>query len=382
MKKFDVNSPFSVAAFAALAPVAAAVLLIMPLYVGAIIGSLSFEASKASFFASAEMAGMGLAAIPALYWVNKISWRVVARAALISIFVANLLSAVIDSFGTLLVLRFLAGLAGGSLMSVVMASIGQTAKPDRNFGLWIMSQLVFATIAFSLLPGFVASGGVDVIFSLIAVMAFVGLVATVRIPVGPCQGDATTKKPPTVLAAMTTTAIMGLIAVGAYYAGISSVWAFLQQVGIKAGISAQSIGASLAFSSLAGIAGAFAATVIGVAFGRWRPIVVGIGSLTMSIVIFAQYPTLTLFAIAAALFVFFWNFTIPFYLGSLATVDKTGALMVLSNAAIGLGISAGPLIAGLFLSPRDFSASHIVGALLLMMSASLIAKLSIRPRET
>lgn len=70
---------------------------------------------------------MSLATLPAWWWMSRLDWRRVALMAGVVFLTANLASAVVTQYETLLAARFIASLAGGTLMICASA-----ARPERR----------------------------------------------------------------------------------------------------------------------------------------------------------------------------------------------------------------------------------------------------------
>ena len=68
----------------------------------------------------------------------------------------------------------------------------------------------------------------------------------------------------------------------------------------------------------------------------------------------------------------FWNFALPYLLGSVASFDKTGRLMVLIPAAQSAGFAVGPILSGLFIVGTDYSVSALIGAGSFLLCAVIV----------
>ncbi len=72
---------------------------------------------------------MSLATLPAWWWMSRLDWRRVALMAGVVFLTANLASAVVTQYDTLLAARFLASLAGGTLMILCISCAAGDAEP-------------------------------------------------------------------------------------------------------------------------------------------------------------------------------------------------------------------------------------------------------------
>ena len=113
-----------------LAPIIAANVLVMPIYVGGLINFSGLTLNQALNVVSLEMWGMALAIFPTLLLLRIGSYKtIVSGALLLMTSIYLLISFAEPSYELLAVARFLGGLAAGSAMSVILAIIGQSEKP-------------------------------------------------------------------------------------------------------------------------------------------------------------------------------------------------------------------------------------------------------------
>lgn len=372
----DVNSFASVATIVCLAAFGSAILLEAPVLVGAMITQLGFSEAQAGYAMSADLGGMGLASLPALWWVRAVNWRVVALSAFGCMIVGNISTVFVDSFDLFMVIRLLTGTAAGTCMVLCITSIALMKDPDRVFGYMVVGNLVFQTIALAVLPRVIPLLGLGFAYASIAA-AMIGFVFLVRYL--PAHGkpsvqarDGIAQTNPVVL-----WAVLGLIAISMYYIGVTGVWAYLERIGDAAGFPATRVGDALAISSFTGLLGAALAAAVAAKFGRTLPVltghlltIAGIGLLTGSL----SYPS---YLIAICVYNFAWNFLLPYLLACIAAVDVTGRLIASTNGFIGVGLAAGPAVVGTFYVAGNYDrvlwicAACVAASLILMLRLSL-----------
>lgn len=343
----DINSRASVAVLMALGALAAAILTMAPAIVGGYISQLGFSPQQAGYLISADMAGVGFATLPALLWINRLNWRHVARTALLLMVVGNLLTASLDSFSFLLITRSFTGLAAGTIVSLCLASIGQTRDPDRVFGLWIVAQLIIGAAGLALFPHILALWGFQSIFIVLAAALFALSFFVSPLPVSGAGGKVTAAQSPEALIKYRLIfAACGILGVLCFYIGQSSIWAFLGRIGVAYQLDAEFISYALSLSSFAGIAGALSASALTSRWGRFLPSTVGFGIILLSLVLLLSKLSDTGYMLAACMFQFALTFTLPYLLGSITAIDSTGRIILLANIMIGGGLALGPAIAG------------------------------------
>ena len=375
----DVNSATSIITIIVLGILNVAILFVAPVLIGAMVELLGFTEAQAGFVISAELVGMSLASLPALYWVTRVNWRRALLVALSFMILGNLLSTSVGSYIPLLVLRFLVGLAAGSSMAICLSIIGTTGNPDRVFGLWVTGQLVFGALGLFLLPSLLPLLGYGFIYLLIAVL-IVGLLFMLRfLPQqrSPVSGRESVQnshyeRSPCLL----RWAAAGLLSIFICYAGQYGVWAYLDRIGSTIGLAPDNIGKALSLATIVGIVGALGAAALHSRFGRFLPVALGsiVSIISMFFLLgdfdYAQYVA------AACGFSFTFNFILPYLMACVVNVDMTGRLIVLSNIASGGGLGVGPAMAGILQHQSGYNAVIWTGIGFTVLSLILVARLA------
>jgi len=319
---------------------------------------------------SAEMATMSLATIPAWWWQSRMNWRVMARLAALLFIVTNIASIWADSFDSLIVLRSLNGLGGGTLMVLCMSSAVASSDRDRTYGLWVSGQLALAAIALWLLPNLFARFGLQVLYGGLAVLVLLAFPLTGAFPakapeVEPMVQSADQGNPWGRIA-------LGLAAVLLFYIGLIAVWAFVGMIADSASIPGQTIGQILAIATVMGVVGSFSAAAIGKRGSRTMWLLLGYGLMAVSVLLWFGTPGVIRFAIAAIIFKYVWTFVLPFILACIADMDRNGQLINSTNLVIGGGLAIGPALAGRMLQ-ADSSLGWVgLPGLVLFSAACLI----------
>ncbi|MGE0045176.1 MAG: hypothetical protein AB7T08_05395, partial [Hyphomonadaceae bacterium] len=144
-----------------------------------------------------------------------------------------------------------------------------------------------------------------------------------------------------------------------------------ERLGASGGFSHAEISQAISFSSLAGIAGAATAMILGRTIGIFLPLmVVGVGS-ALAIVGVAYGATPIIFAAAMTAFGFFWNFAPPYQLPIIAGADQAGNGMAWSILTLKVFMAAGPIVYGPIADSFGFRAASIVAAAAAILSTLL-----------
>lgn len=368
--------PREVGVVVGFAATTATALLAAPAIASRLASELGLPPSDVGLYFTVEQAGMCLASLPAIWWLNRIAWRRVAAIAIGVFILANLLSTQAPDLRWLLPLRGASALSGGTLMVLSMTLAGRAAERERLFAFWTLGQLIVGASLLYLLPRAFAVFGLDFLYVLVAILA-VANVPLLRLlpqavqtpPLAP--GSERSKDP----RRLSTGALLGVGGVLLYYIGFGGLWPFLSSIAQSGGSTAIASGAVLSLAGLSGIAGALLAAARSRHEGS-SPLVLGYAIHTVALLALVGAPELARFAIAAALLKGASNFTLPFILGRTSRLDRDGRLMGITNMAIGGGLAIGPLITGRVIEATgDFSA--LIGLTLAWLAASALLVLAI-----
>jgi len=168
--------------------------------------------------------------------------------------------------------------------------------------------------------------------------------------------------------------VLGLAAVVLFYIALSGVWTFMEAIGTGAGNSAGGVAVVLSIATLAGIASALVATVLGDSPQRRLFLLGGYVAMAVSVALLFGNPALLRFAVAAVIFKFAWTFILPYLLSALADLSAGGHVMNTTNLMIGAGFAIGPLVGGVLI---EAAGGGFVGMLGLSVAGVLLSMLLI-----
>lgn len=371
----DINSNISLLSIVILGTLSAASLFVSPVLIGAMVDILKYSEQQAGYVISAELTGMFLAAFPALYWVYHINWRKALVIAISLMMVGNLISVFVIDFEYLLSLRFLTGLAAGSGMTLCFVIISLTRDPDRTFGFWLFGQLLLGTAGLYVLPELLPEFGYGIVYLLIAIM-LVGLIFLIRyLPTrgSTKQNEGSTNKLPL----KAGLGFLGLLAIVVFFAGQYSIWVYLDRIGISVNLSSANVGEILAGATIVGMLGALSAALLSTRYGRLLPLCVATILSVLSMFMLLEGFDKQEYILAVCLFSFAFNFIQPYLLASIANIDFTGRLIILTSFANGAGVSIGPALAAILLQFSSYDLVLLVGMILTVLTLILIMKLAI-----
>jgi DHA1 family inner membrane transport protein len=354
--QFDVNQVATIFTLVMQASFAAIVLLTAPALVGAFISDLNLTPQQAGYAISADMAGMALATIPAMFWLNRINWRTVAFVSLLLNAFFHLMSAFTDSYETLLTARFFAGFFAGSIMSVCLASLGLTLHKERNFGYWVMGQLILGSVGLAIIPHMITLWGVSSIYLCLAACVILLLTLVKFLPKGNLiNNEQSVGAPKRLDKRSLVLGGMGVIAIYCFYVALSGVWTYIGRIGSASSISAESIGYYLSIASLAGIFGAVSASYLGESWGRSKPVTFGFISIAIALILLLGTIQPIQYFVATGIFKYAWTFILPFMMAALSSLDASGRVIVTTNIFIGGGLATGPLISASLINSGNYT---------------------------
>lgn len=371
---FDINGRTTLTTLIFIGSILLTVLLIAPGIVGALINELGLSPSQAGYVISADLAGLAFATLPALWWLNRLNWQLVVTIGLTFTVVLNLISAWTVDYQQFLIVRFLCGLSGGTVVAVCLASFGLTRRPDRTYAMWVALQLIIGAVGLAILPHVLPLYGIKIIFIPLAIFVATGIPFLRHFPVGANihmeaanQGSSKGKPPLPVLKIG-----LGILGVYVFYVSLTGVWTYIERMGLTASLTEKNIGYVLAVSSIMGIAGAVTASILDTRFGRFLPTAIGMFLILAGLFLLYASNTLTfrnviLYSAGAFLFKYTWTFILPYFLAAIASQDPSGRAIVINNFFAGAGMASGPLVAAQFINNGDYVPVVVLGIVCMIL---------------
>jgi MFS family permease len=327
------------------------VFIVQPGFVQGLVEHLGFDDRSAGYAASIEVWGITVTTLLMTFCAHRFNWRKVVAASLVLVALSNLLCIGVHDRATFVLLRFLAGAGAGSLISLSFTTVGLTSNPDRNFGYLIMWVLLYGAVVLYLMPAAYAVSGMT--GPLLFFAAF-PLTALPLVSAFPSNGETTSVVEADAVNLPWSLKSLALVAMFAYFVAQGVAWAYLFLIGTAGGLSDQHVATALTLSQFAGVAGALLPASIGPRFGRWRPLSVGISGGALALLFLIGHFEYPAFAFWVCVYNFFWNMTHPYLLGSMASFDARGRVVVYAVAMQMSGLAVGPALAATVIAPSHY----------------------------
>jgi len=345
------DSPTRIAAAIFVGVVGSVVFIVLPVLMGVMAQSAGFDDAQIARLASAQMAGMFLASFAAMAVIPRWGWQRPASSAAVILVLCHLGSAATTS-GALLALQALAGFAGGMMIALSLAALGQTSKTDRNYGFWISAQITLGIIGTFALPAAARAAGAGAAFVVLALLSLATLFA---IPMIGAPEAKLVDRSERTWGGFTGAGVTSLIAAFCFGVGIMALWTFLERIARHNGLTEGATATVMTAVLLSSLAGALLASQLADRVGRLRPLACALAVMLLLLPWLADAVDPLAFAGAAVLFAAAWNFSVPYQLATTAAYDPRGVLIVLYVSAVKGGYMVAPAIAAPLLTGAGYT---------------------------
>ena len=372
----DCNSLPAIISMLWIGVVGSSVILILPLMLGSMVDDIGLTEAEAGYVTSANMIGGGLGTFFVTFLLSKFPWQRLVKFALVIVVSANIASAFLGSYETLLFMRLISGLGEGLALGIANAAIGLTRNPDRIFGFFVFSALTFSAVSLFFLPYVLIPWGSSGVFLFIALFAVASLAVVRNFP-GKIQSSGSSQRisfDKGIAAAF----LFGAGAILVYFTGEGGFWTYLDRIGVSNGMDVGTVGRYLGLSSVAGMGGALIAALVNSKFGRTLPLFLCLIVTIISMVIVLKKVTPFEFALSAMLFQFAWSAAIPYFLAVLSSLDMSGRVLVVGVAMQPAGLALGPAIAASLISPGVYHNVVWLGVACNILAFVMIASFTFR----
>lgn len=353
------------------------VLGLQPILLGALFAEGKVDFDGLALVATVEIIAIALGST--LGPVIGIRRGVPAKAAALLILLAgaDFATGTSAGLGAYVACRALAGLLEGLLVVIAIELIARAMTAERLSGYFVMLQTLAQAalallLAWLVVPRWGSAGG----FATLGVVSLVSLPVILRAPPG--FGPLPRLEPGR--GVLSVHSVVALASIFAFFCFIGAIWAFLEPIGARVSIDAQTVGTIVSASLVAQVAGAMAATWSGGRLGWPAGVVfsclVGIAAV---VALGGNVPAAVFWGAALAIG-FVWMFIIPCQVGMAVSIDPSRKTATLVPAANLLGAALGPLFASLLINGNDvravpwFGLGAVVASLVLFAATLLLIR--------
>ena len=340
---------------------------IMAAIVDGLVSGMGVSESVAGNIGSANIYGAAIGALLAVPAVRRMPWRPMALASLFGLIALDLGSIPIQSADALLWMRLAHGLIGGFLVGVAFAVIARTKAPDRTFGTLLFVQFGLGGLGVMFLPRLVPVYGTQALFLALAAFSIVTILMVPflhRYPVDRVKralaDEGGVRRLPLSLT---------LLAIFIFQAANMALLAFIIRLGLSYGLDRNYVSTALGLATWIALLGPLVVMVIGVRFGRFWPLAIGMAITLGGTGFFhlSSQPWAYMFANCATGIT--WGMVIAYLLGMTAEFDKAGRMSAFGGFISKLGLASGPVAAGFILN-AEFGFGALINFALIALAVS------------
>ena len=370
-KDWLVGTPSKAGAAAALWVGSAGLLILglIPILYGALEAEKRVNLDELGLIATVEtlLIGMGSAVAALLFSARNL--RLKCAVLFIALAALDYAVGLAGSPNMLLIDRALAGLVEGAMVAVSIELIARSRHAERLGGLFLAMQalaqgLLALGLAWWVVPKTGANGG----FLALAIVCLISIATAFLVP---AEYEDMPKQSASMDGVFTVKAILALLAIILFFMFVVAVWTFLEPLGGKVGIDAQTVGVLVSVSLFVQVAASLAAAWLE-AHIDYRAGILGCAAIGLVAAgILDASPTLPMFCVAVLAISFVWMFIVPFMIGMTLAADSTRNTVLLVPAAQLLGAAFGPLAATAFVEGDNASAVPLFGIAMTLLSLVL-----------
>ena len=352
----ELDQPKAIAAAIILGFAGTGVAMGMPMLVGSLAESLSFNEQQLGWLASSDMGGLFIGSFVTALVVARANRRTLAYGGLLLVILSNFFSTQNQELLPLVLCRLGAGVGAGICYSTCTASLAGSHNSARTFSIFLFVLVTMNALIFYIFPMLDARCGVNGIFAFYLMEAIPILFVIPLLPryfTDPSNEEAKSEGTIECSGGASVPLILPrlcLAAVFSFYIMVGAYWAFIERAGSAANISPEFVSGSLAWSQVFSLSAAFLAVILAKRFGQSKPLVFSLLAISVTMLMLAAQVDSATFVISVFSFSFFWIFIDVFQLGTLSSLDPSGRYAALVPAWQGVAQAIAPSIAGTLLA--------------------------------
>ncbi len=366
------DQPRYIAALSIVAAVSTIVSMVSPLIVNALVLSTPLTLPQAGYATSLEMAGNCLGNGAAVLLARRIGPRTLIGVGSILMLIANLLCHSIGGFASFSAIRTAAGFGCG-LTNVWAGLIVQTARPQRNYAIYMGVTNLAVAILGSCVPLLVRFKGAGAVYVAIAVFPLLCIAVLGLMPSSPAAGQHAAGAASRNVRPKSAASAMQFL----FFFSLSIVWVFLSDFGLRAKISESILSTTVSLgwlfiAPLGSLAASYSEGKLSAGKNVFGSVLIFIA--IVALLWFGHSPLL--FCSAVILLIFVWAFTVPAMIYIVAEIDTSGELGTIVNLLAIVGFAVGPAVGAAILAHSTLgmlAAASMLGFAALLVTVPLSA---------
>ena len=356
---------------------------VAPIMLGAMVDELGFTPQLIGLTIAVTTFGVAIAGLIVPFIVERFGMLLLIRLGLATLIIVECFEAFTTDATTILIFRFVAGLAGGITYSAGLGAYAALKQPIRGFSTYTIVFCIFSGLVLLALPYIMDWGSLRMGYFTLIGLSFIGWLLT---PVfKPFISKSKTRKIDTSIFQLLKhrNIIFTIVAYFALQGGSVALFSYLERIGVERAFSKEFIGFVLSLVGFFGLAGATLVTFVRDKIHPVRAVSIGFPFLFLSLFILYSTNMPIAFFVAILFFGVAWGFVLPFYQGLQASYDTKGRIVSIGAFTNMMGQSAGPAMAAVLVSYTAFSEVIWISVVLYTLSILTVipAILGIYPRD-
>ena len=333
--------------------------MMTPFQIGALMDGLNLGEAAAGMLGSAEIVTIGCCMLAVASGAIRMAPRQMALCGAVITGTGQLLTALTDILALLFILRVAVGLGSALCLSAAIITISSFKHPESTTGFVYAYVILLLALIMYLVPWLLPYGHHRALFSLFAVLTILGSLLLLNLPARQIYQQQSFK----VKGDSDIYRLIALFFAGEFLllAGVGTVWAFLERIGLATGITLHDVGLYMSLGMLVSMLGSFVAGVVGVRFGRFLPLVGGAILTAAGSGLVAGSTDAVSYLIMLFLFLFMLSFVLPYVIGTAAMIDRSGRLATAALAVQIFSYGTGVVIGGFVVEHFSLGALSFIG---------------------
>ncbi|PLW69869.1 hypothetical protein C0039_04870 [Pseudohalioglobus lutimaris] len=378
------SNPMRTLALAALIYAISIILIdIAPFFIGMYVDALGLTLSQAGFVQTIDQAGGILGAVAGYFMMPRYRWRSLIVAASLLATLANVLTAVADTYFVLAVVRFLSGFGVVMITTVTACILARAASPDRAFGVGLALGMFLSAVAVWLLDALRTQYGFSASLGSGALWLALGLILALFLS-RELGGQSDKVEEPHLAEDISHTKATGWAALAALFLfgiSVNIVYGYVERVGLANGLDQAGVANALALGFIFSAFGSTVPLIFGAVGGRLKWIAFTTLLLLASLAALYLADSVSLYTISFGLYASAWNMGLAYYMALTAENDPEEHLTRMMYIATVAAQSIGPAIAAGALTGASLSVVFVIAPAPALLAALLVSAMALRARK-